>query len=187
MLIGVIIRQQAIIDQLEKRVAQLEGRAKSGGSGRMPGLKPKGDRKPDQPRKPRKRRPRGFARAGMTPDRRVEHALDRCPDCGTGLAGGWVQRTREVIDLAPVPAPVTEHVYIARTCAQCRRRCVPTAQPHGVVTGRQRLGINLVSLIAALREEARLPTRTIQWYLDTVHDLRLSLGAIVTGLIRPAR
>ena len=87
-LIGVIIRQQAIIDQLEKRVAQMEGRAKSGGSGRMPGLKPKGDRKPDQPRKPRKRRPQGFARARMTPDRRVEHALDRRPDCGTGLGGG---------------------------------------------------------------------------------------------------
>ena len=186
-LIGVIIRQQAIIDQLEKRVAQLEGRAKSGGSGRMPGLKPKGDRKPDQPRKPRKRRPQGFARARMTPDQRVEHALDRCPDCGTGLVGGWVQRTREVIDLAPVPAQVTEHVYIARTCAQCRRRCVPTAQPHGVVMGQQRLGINLVSLIAALREEARLPWRTIQWYLDTVHDLHLSLGAIVAATQRVAQ
>ena len=186
-LIGVIIRQQAIIDQLEKRVAQLEGRSKSGSSGRMPGLKPKGDRKPDQPRKPRKRRPQGFARARMTSDQRVEHALDRCPDCGTGLAGGWVQRTREVIDLAPVPAQVTEHVYIARTCAQCRRRCVPTAQPHGVVMGQQRLGINLVSLIAALREEARLPVRTIQWYLDTMHDLRLSLGAIVAATQRVAQ
>ena len=45
--------------------------------------------------------------------------------------------------------------------------------------GQQRLGINLVSLIAALREEARLPVRTIQWYLDTVHGLSLSVGAIV--------
>ena len=30
-------------------------------------------------------------------------------------------------------------------------------------------------------EEARLPLRTIQWYLDTVHGLRLSLGAIVNA------
>ena len=37
--------------------------------------------------------------------------------------------------------------------------------------GRQRLGINLVSLIAALREEGRLPVRTIQWYLRTFHHL----------------
>ena len=47
-----------------------------------------------------------------------------------------------------------------------------------MVLGKQRLGINLISLIAALREEGRLPLRTIQWYLQTVHQLRLSLGAI---------
>ena len=39
-LIEIIIRQQAIIESLEKRIAQLEGRAKAKGSGRMPGLKP---------------------------------------------------------------------------------------------------------------------------------------------------
>ena len=53
--------------------------------------------------------------------------------------------------------------------------------------GKQRLGVNLISLIAALREEARLPFRTIQWYLDTVHGLRLSLGAIVDATPRVAR
>ena len=50
--------------------------------------------------------------------------------------------------------------------------------------GQRRLGINLLSLIAALREEARLPWRTIQWYLDAVHGLRLSLGAIVDATQR---
>ena len=45
-LIGIIVRQQAIIERLEKRIAQLEGQAKSKGSGRMPGLKPKTDREP---------------------------------------------------------------------------------------------------------------------------------------------
>ena len=45
--------------------------------------------------------------------------------------------------------------------------------------GKQRLGVNLVSLIAALGRTARLPWRIIQWYLDTVHGLRLSLGALV--------
>ena len=49
--------------------------------------------------------------------------------------------------------------------------------------GKQRLGINLVSLIAALREEARLPYRTIQWYLQTVHQLSLSVGTLaLTGV-----
>ncbi len=107
--------------------------------------------------------------------------MEQCPDCGTHLSGGWAQRTREVIDLPQVPAQVTEHVYLARTCPQCRRCCVPKAQLDGVVMGKQRLGVNVISLIAALREEARLPLRTIQWYLDTVHGLRLSLGAIVNA------
>ena len=53
--------------------------------------------------------------------------------------------------------------------------------------GRQRLGVNLVSLIAALREEGRLPLRTIQWYLRTVHQLHLSLGAIVGVIHRAAQ
>ena len=185
-LIGIIIRQQAIIERLEKRIAQLEGKGKSGGSGRMPGLKPKGDGKMDQPKKPRQPRRSGFARTRMTPDQRVEHALERCPDCGIQLSGGWTQRTREVIELPQVPVQVTEHAYIARACPQCHRRWMPPSQLDEVVMGQQRLGINLVSLIAALWEEARLPFRTIQWYLAAVHGLRLSVGAIVAATQRVA-
>ena len=66
--------------------------------------------------KNRNPRPRGFARQRMTPAHRVEHVVDNCPGCGTQLSGGWTQRTREVIDLPPVPAQVTEHVYITRVC-----------------------------------------------------------------------
>ena len=68
-----------------------------------------------------------------------------------------------------VPVQVTEHVCIARTCPACRRRCIPPAQLDGVALGRQRLGVNLISRIATLREEGRLPIRSIQWYLCTVH------------------
>ena len=122
-LIAIIVRQQAIIERLEKRIGQFEGPAKPSGSGRMPGLQPKAERKPAQPKGPRQRRPHGFARTRMTPTQRVEHALEQCPDCGTQLAGGWTQRTREVIDLPQVPVQITEHAYIARVCPGCRRRC----------------------------------------------------------------
>ena len=47
-----------------------------------------------------------------------------------------------------------------------------------MVLGQQRLGVNVLSLIATLREEGRLPIRSVQWYLDTVHQLRLSVSAI---------
>ena len=67
----------------------------------------------------------------MTPTQRVEHVMEHCPDCGTQLSGGWKQRTREVIDVPVVEAEVTEHVYMARTCPECRRRCIPPAQLDG--------------------------------------------------------
>ena len=153
----------------------------------MPGLKPQVSRIPAQPKRPRKRRPHGFARRRMTPTRRVERVVECCPDCGTQLSGGWTQRTREVIELPQVPAEVTEHVDIARNCPACRRRCLPPAQLDGMVMGQQRLGVNLVSLIATLREEARLPIGAIQWYLRTVHGLRLSVGVIMAAVHRTAQ
>ena len=177
----------AIIAKLQQRIETLEGKAQPGGPRGMPGLKPKADRKPAQPRGPRRPRRHGFSRQGMTPTRRVEHALDSCPECGAGLAGGWAQRTREVIDIPAVPAQATEHVFIARICPLCEQRRTPRADLAGVVLGKQRLGINLLSLIAALREEARLPYRTIQWYLQTVHQLSLSVGTLAGVIRRVAR
>ena len=171
------------LPQLERRIAELEGQAKPGGPPRMPGLKAKSGRQPPVKQLPHKQRRHGFARRRMTPTQRVEHVTENCPDCGTHLTGGWTQRTREVIELPVAPVQVTEHVYIARTCPACRRRCTPPAGLDGVVLGRQRLGVNVLSLVATLREEGRMPFRTIQRYLDTVHQLRVSEGAIV-GAIR---
>ena len=65
--------------------------------------------------------------------------------------------TREVIDLPQVPVQVTEPAYVARTCPLCRRRWIPQGPTQGMVMGKQRLGVNVLGLIAALRQEARLP------------------------------
>lgn len=184
--LAIIAEQQATIAQLQQRVAALEARFKHRGSPGMPGNKPTKTQQPTQ-KNPRKRRPHGFARQRMTPTQRVEHALAMCPDCGTALAGGWVQRRREVIELPLVPVQVTEHRFIARNCPRCAQRRVPQVALGGVVAGQQRLGVNLVSLIVALREEGRLPFRTIQWYLKTVHQLALSVGGLVQVLQRAAQ
>ena len=190
-LLSVISQQQNTIAQLQRRIETLEGKAKPGGPWGMPGVKPKSGQRSSREKGlekgPRKPRPHGFARQRMTPTHRVEHVLESCPECGTGLAGGWVQRTREVIDLPVAPAQVAEHVYIVRVCPICEQRRVPPADLAGVALGKQRLGVNLLSLLAALREEGRLPFRTIQWYLRTVHQLRLSLGAIVGAVHQVAR
>jgi len=144
----------------------------------MPGNKPPSARRAAR-KAARKGRPHGFARMRMAPTERVEHALEVCPECGAGLCGGWVQRTREVIEVPVAPVQVTEHVLVARVCPVCKRRRAPKVALGGVVVGKQRLGVNVVSLIVTLREAGRLPLRTVQWYLETVHQLHLSVGGIV--------
>ena len=111
-LIAIIVRLQATVLELQRRIAELEGPAQPGGPPRIPGLKPKANRKPSRPKPPRNPRRHGFARARMTPTHRVEHVMENGPDCGTHRSGGWAQRTREDIDLPAAPVQVTEHVYI---------------------------------------------------------------------------
>lgn len=189
-LLAVIAEQQATIDQLKQRITALETRLNppkaEGGFPGMPGNKSSSTHR--GPRKgERKRRPHGFARVRMTPTHRVEHGVEVCPDCGTHLSGGWVQRSREVIEVPVIPVQVTEHVVVARVCPVCERRQAPTLSLSDLVVGKQRFGVNLVSLITTLRQEGRLPIRTIQWYLKTLHQLHLSVGGIVNVLHGAAR
>ena len=175
-----IRKQRALIIQLQRSIEVLERKTEPGGPKGMPGNKPQSSQKPAQAKEPRKPRRHGFARGRITPTHWVDYALDTCPDCGTGLSGDWVQRTREVIEIPLTPVQVTEHRFIARVCPSCRKRRIPQADLKGEILGKQRLGINLLCLIASLREAGRLPLLTIQWYLKTVRHLPLSA---ITGAI----
>ena len=186
-LLEIIAGQRAVIADLQRRIGVLESRPNRRGSSGIAGNQPHSSRQAPEKKEPRKPRRHGFARQRMTPTRRVEHAVAVCPDCGTHLNGGWVQRTREVIELPVAPVEVTEHALVARICPVCQRRRLPKEALQGVVLGQQRLGVNLVSLMVTLREEGRLPIRIIQWYLETVHQLHLSVGAIVQAVHGVAR
>lgn len=180
-----LIQRDGTIAELLKRISVLEHLLSSNRGAGMPGNKSEATRAkpPAKEPKERKKRAHGFGRPRLPPTKTVQHAVAQCPECQTPLAGGWIQRTREVIDIPFVPVEVIEHQYIARECPLCGKRRVPPVDLAGVVAGkRYRLGLGLVSLIATLREEGRLPLATIQWYLETVHQLHLSQGAIVTVL-----
>jgi hypothetical protein len=187
-------RQRAVTQHLQERIGTLLALLESPGDEppsrptAMPGLKPAGQSRPATvPPAPRKRRARGYGRPRMPPTARQVHTLARCPHCGTALRGGTVKRTREVIDVAPAPVAVTEHVYVERRCPHCRGRWQPGPGLDGVVVGQGRFGVGLLALIATLREELRLPIERIQWYLAAVHGLALSVGGIVGALRTVAR
>lgn len=113
-LVGLVEQQQAIIAEQQVTITRLEQRIRDLEGGvappqRMPGHKPtsasvKGDRPP------RAKRSLNLARRRANPTRQLTHAVALCPDGGAPLAGGSVKRSREVIELAPQPVVVTEHV-----------------------------------------------------------------------------
>ena len=99
-------------------------------------------------------------------------------DWGLGAADPGGHRT-SAGPASAGPGRSDRAAFIARTCPLCRKRRLPRDPLREVAVGRQRLGVNLMSLIVALREEGRLPIRTIQWYLQTAHQLKLSVDAVV--------
>jgi hypothetical protein len=186
-LLALIAQLQAQVAQLTARVRELEARPAKGKPRGMPGLKD-AEAAPREAKRPRKQRARSFGRRRGEPTDVVVHALAHCPGCGEVLVGGTVKRSRQVIEVEPIPAAVVEHVFVERRCGRCGRQCTPRAEVlQGIVVGQQRLGVGLVSLIATLKEEGRLPGQTIRWYLRTVHGLELAVGTISAVLHRVAQ
>ncbi len=178
--------QDQVIATLEGRIGELERRLGSRGGKGVPGTKPVAGQRSKARGQPRTPRERGYARVRMPPTATVQHAAAVCPDCGTRLLGGWVKRSREVIDLPIAPVTVTDHQILARTCPRCQRDVLPAAPLAGVVQGKQRFGVRLQSVIATLREALRLPVAMIRQLLQQLYDLRLSAGSITAASDRVA-
>lgn len=178
-------RVTALLVALDAAVGGGDDASGSGAPKGMPGHKPHAS----TPRPPtsRKQRTQSFVRHRAVPTAQVFHALDACPQCGTPLTGGSAKRTREVIEIPLVPATITAHIYLERCCPCCHRRHTPAVQLAGQVVGRQRFGVGLVSLIATLREQGRWPVATIQWYFETLHGLRVSVGAVMAAVQQVAQ
>jgi hypothetical protein len=142
--------------------------------------------KPNRPKssaptpKRKKRAPEhNHGRRRMAPTRRVEHALEHCPDCHYRLQGHSLDYTREVIELPePQPVEVIEHRVIKRFWPHCQRWHAPKLELRGQVLGQGRIGVRIAALMSYLRTTLRLPIRRIQAYLHTIHHLILSAGEI---------
>ena len=163
---------------LQQEIAALRSRLGGGGSGAS--AKPafvKANR-PKREAKVRKKRDQAFARPKERPTQIQVHAVERCPDCDRKLEGGWVHRTRQVIEIPSVPVDIIDHVLLARRCGVCSKRHVPKPDLSCAVVGKRRVGVRLMSFIGWLREVGRMPVRRIQALLSALYGLHLSSGEI---------
>jgi hypothetical protein len=177
---------------LRERLAALEGEVEmlrsmlsGGGSGSsaVPFVKPNRKERREAERKSRKQRKQNCVRRRGTPTETVDHTVDVCPDCGWKLSGGWVARTREVIEIPDAAVRVIEHRAIARRCGVCGRVHTAKIDLSGQVMGKMRIGVRLMSLIAELQTTCRLPIEQIKGLLRTLYGLEISKGEI-SGILR---
>jgi hypothetical protein len=165
---------------LEAEVEMLRSMLSGGGSGSSaaPFVKPNRQQGREQERSERKKREQSSGRKRDVPTEVIEHAVEICPDCGRQLSGGHVHSRRQVIEIPQTPVSVTEHLLIARRCGVCGKRHIPKLDLSHEVVGNSRLGIRLMSLIADMATNCRMPHRTIQRMLHGLYGLRISLGEI---------
>ena len=144
-----LLAQGAQVDELQARVAELQAQVAdltarvkqtSKNSSRPPSSDGLGKPAPKSLRKKTGRKPglpKGQPGATMeltgTPDHVLRHEPPACRTCGTGLAGARQtgMERRQVTEIPPVKAEVTEHQMIERECPCCGERTKADA-PDGV-------------------------------------------------------
>jgi transposase len=133
---------QVLVAELRAQVADLLARVQqnSKNSSKPPSSDGLGKPAPRSLRKKTGRKPgRPKGQPGVTmkltdhPDHVLRHEPPACRRCGTGLAGarGAGMERRQVTQIPPVKAEVTEHQMIERECPRCGERTRADA-PDGV-------------------------------------------------------
>ena len=111
-------------------------------------------------------------------DRREEHRLERCPDCGGELQRCKRTRTRTVEDiLKDLRTEVTEHTIHRDSCPACQKHVeplVPDALPNAAI------GNNLVALTGWLHYGLGVTTAQVQELLGCHLHTQVSPGGLVS-------
>ncbi|MBD3177920.1 MAG: IS66 family transposase [Armatimonadia bacterium] len=175
-----IERLENIVKQQAERITELEKKLDEKGKPPPPGfVKANRKKKPDGEKKQnRTKRSTNHARKLEPCTEEVLHAVESCPDCGRKLSDGWEHGRRQVLDLPETRYIVRDHVLIGRYCGQCKRRHIPKIDLSGEVTGKHRVSIRVMALVAYLKTECRQSLRQIRELLEAIYGLKLSDGAV---------
>src|SRR5947209_15553722 len=188
-LIALALAQTAQIEELTRRIAELEG--KLGGPPKTPdnsSLPPSQGRKPNRAErraaKKRKGRPGVFRALAPNPDRIVASVAEHCPHCEHALTAadqvGF--HAYDHIALPPI-RPVITRIHRHRgVCPGCRRG-FSAPPPAGMPPGSP-FGSDLVALIVHLHVTQAIGFERLVRLLDEVFGVRISEGAIANLLGR---
>jgi transposase len=186
---------RAELERARERIAELEARLAQSPRNSSKPPSSEGLGKPARRRSLRKRtgrRPGGQeGHKGTTltpvarPDREVRHEPARCSRCGAGLAGAPVTsvQRRQVLDLPPVRAEVTEHQLIERECG-CGQR-TRAAAPEGAEAPVQ-YGPRIAAVIIYLYAGQFLSKQRTGQALAELFGIPLSPGTVAAITARAA-
>src|SRR5882724_1254976 len=188
-LIALVLAQAAQIEELTRRIAELEARL--GGSPKTPdnsSVPPSLGRKPNRAErraaKRRNGRPGVFRALAPHPDRIVSSVAERCPHCehAPTAADQVGFQVYDHIELPPI-RPVITRIHRHRgVCPSCRRGF--TAPPPAGMPPGSPFGPDLVALILHLHVTQAISFERLVRLLDEVFGIPISEGAIANMLAR---
>jgi transposase len=194
--VAAVTQTRVELAEARERIAELEARLKQNprNSSRPPSSEglAKPAPKPRSLRKKSGRRPGGQdGHKGTTlaqvarPDREVRHEPGCCGRCGAGLAGRPVTglERRQVFDLQPVRAEVTEHQLIERECG-CGHR-TRAAAPQGAEAPTQ-YGPRIAAVIVYLYAGQFLSKERTAVALSELFGIACSSGTVAALTARAA-
>src|SRR6266850_3135338 len=188
-LIARVLAQAAQIEELTRRIGELE--ARPGGPPKTPdnsSLPPSQGRKPNRAErraaKKRKGRPGVFRALAANPDRIVASVAEHCPHCEHTLTAadqvGF--HAYDHIELPPL-RPVITRIHRHRgVCPSCRRGF--SAPPPAAMPPGSPFGPDLTALILHLHVTQAISFERLVRLLDEVFGIPISEGAIANMLAR---
>lgn len=182
-------RQAQQIAELQLEIQTLRDLLQGRGPGNAlpPFVKPNRKQRAPGEKKERKKRAQAFVRPRQEPTREIPHAVQHCPDCGRQLEGGWEHSRHQVIEIPYTPVEIIDHVLVRRRCGVCNTSHLPRLEPQDGVIGQHRVGPRLMSLVATLCTDYRVPRESVQRLLQSVYQVHLSAGEISEILHTVAR
>src|SRR5260370_3076078 len=188
-LIALVLAQAAQIEELTRRIAELE--AKLGGPPKTPdnsSVPPSQGRKPNRAErraaKKRKGRPGLFRALAPNPDRIVSSVAEHCPHCEHALTpadqvGFYAYDHIELPPIRPVITRIHRHRGICPSC----RRGFSAPSPAGMSPGSP-FGPDLTALIVHLHVTQAIGFERLVRLLDDGFAIRVSERAIANMLAR---